>query len=124
MVAPFLLAGTGMALVFAPAASAILSAVRSDQAGQASGAANALRELGGVLGITVLATVFAAHGNALSASGFIAGLSPAIWVGTGVLAAGTLLAAVVPLRAPATDARSPEDLSGAVATAPVPGAAG
>jgi EmrB/QacA subfamily drug resistance transporter len=118
MVAPFLLAGTGMALVFAPAASAILSAVRSDQAGQASGAANALRELGGVLGITVLATVFAAHGNALSAGGFISGLSPAMWVGTGVLAAGALLAAVVPLRAPAPDRRPPEDLRGAVATVP------
>ena len=58
LIGPFLLAGSGMALVFAPAANAVLSAVRTDQAGQASGATNAIRELGGVLGVAVLATVF------------------------------------------------------------------
>src|ERR1700712_58279 len=47
MLIPFILAGSGMALVFAPSASAILQSVRVDQAGQASGAANAIRELGG-----------------------------------------------------------------------------
>ena len=31
------MAGSGMALVFAPAANAVLSSVRADQAGQASG---------------------------------------------------------------------------------------
>ena len=52
---PFVLAGSGMALVFAPSANAVLSSVRTSQTGQASGATNALRELGGVLGIAVLA---------------------------------------------------------------------
>jgi len=55
IVAPFVLAGTGMALVFAPSANAVLSSVQAHQAGQASGAANAIRELGGVLGVAVLA---------------------------------------------------------------------
>ncbi|HWF53647.1 MAG TPA: MFS transporter [Solirubrobacteraceae bacterium] len=96
MIAPFILAGSGMALVFAPAANAVLSAVRADQAGQASGATNAIRELGGVLGITVLATVFTSHGTYTSAQGFINGLSPAMWVGAAVLGAGALVAAALP----------------------------
>lgn len=50
VIAPFVLARSGIALVFAPAANAVLSSVRTDQAGQGSGATNAIRELGGVRG--------------------------------------------------------------------------
>ena len=96
MIGPFILAGSGMALVFAPAANAVLSSVRTEQAGQASGATNAIRELGGVLGIAVLATVFTNHGGYASPQAFVNGLIPAIWVGVGVLAAGALIAAVLP----------------------------
>ncbi len=52
-----------MALVFAPSANAVLASVRTSEAGQASGATNAIRELGGVLGIAVLATVFTGEGG-------------------------------------------------------------
>jgi EmrB/QacA subfamily drug resistance transporter len=96
MIAPFILAGAGMALVFAPSANAVLSSVRTDQAGQASGATNAIRELGGVLGVSVLATVFTAHGSYLSPQAYVDGLVPAMWVGAAVLAAGALIAAVLP----------------------------
>jgi hypothetical protein len=40
-----------MALVFPPAANAVLGAVRPSEAGQASGATNTIREIGGVLGV-------------------------------------------------------------------------
>ena len=96
MIGPFILAGSGMALVFAPAANAVLSSVRTDQAGQASGATNAIRELGGVLGIAVLATVFTSHGSYLSPQGYVNGLIPAMWVGVAVLAVGAAIAAVLP----------------------------
>ncbi|HET9094926.1 MAG TPA: DHA2 family efflux MFS transporter permease subunit [Solirubrobacteraceae bacterium] len=96
MILPFIMGGAGMALVFAPSASAVLASVRDDQAGQASGATNAVRELGGVLGIAVLATVFSAHGSYLSAHAFVAGLRPTLWVGVAVLAAGALVAVVLP----------------------------
>jgi EmrB/QacA subfamily drug resistance transporter len=96
MVVPFIFAGAGMALVFAPAANAVLSAVRTDQAGQASGATNAIRELGGVLGIAVLATVFTSHGGYVSPQAFVNGLVPALWVGVAVLAVGALVAAALP----------------------------
>jgi MFS family permease len=96
LIAPFILAGAGMALVFAPSANAVLSSVKVSEAGQASGATNAIRELGGVLGIAILATVFTSHGSYASPQAYIDGLTPAIWVGAGVLAAGALIAALFP----------------------------
>ena len=63
--APFIIAGIGMGLFFAPVANVVLSAVRPEEEGQASGANNALRELGGVFGIAVLAAIFANSGRLL-----------------------------------------------------------
>ena len=96
VIVPFILAGTGMALVFAPAANAVLSAVRPHEAGQASGANNAIREVGGVFGIAVLAAVFSHLGGYASPIQFVAGLQPAVLVGSGVLAVGALAALMVP----------------------------
>jgi EmrB/QacA subfamily drug resistance transporter len=95
-VVPFILAGTGMALVFAPTANAVLSAVRPEEAGQASGATNAIREIGGTLGVAVLASVFAANGSYASPQLFTDGMTAAAWVGAAVLAAGALIALLVP----------------------------
>jgi EmrB/QacA subfamily drug resistance transporter len=108
MLGPFILAGSGMALVFAPSANAILSSVRSEEAGQASGANNAIRELGGVMGIAILSTVFTSAGSYASPNAFVSGLIPALWIGGGVLAAGALVALVLPFgaRAEATDAEA------------------
>jgi EmrB/QacA subfamily drug resistance transporter len=97
-VIPFVLAGIGMALVFAPAANAVLAAVRPEEAGQASGATNAIREVGGVLGIAVLATVFASNGSYESPQAYTDGMTSAVWVGAAVLAAGALAALFVPGR--------------------------
>jgi hypothetical protein len=105
MIVPFMLAGAGMALVFAPAANAVLSSVRTDQAGQASGAANAIRELGGVLGIAVLATVFTSHGSYVSPQAYVDGLVPAMWVGVAVLGAGALVAIALPFSTRASAAK-------------------
>ncbi len=104
VIGPFILAGSGMALVFAPAANAVLASVRTDQAGQASGATNAIRELGGVLGVAVLATVFTSHGGYASPHDFVNGMVPALWVGTAVLGAGSLVAAAFPFSTRATAA--------------------
>jgi EmrB/QacA subfamily drug resistance transporter len=114
MVVPFVLAGAGMGLVFAPSASAVLASVRTDQAGQASGATNAIRELGGTLGIAVLATVFTSHGSYASGQSFVNGLVPAMWVGVGVLGAGALIAAVLPFNTRALAAQTAADESPAV----------
>jgi EmrB/QacA subfamily drug resistance transporter len=101
LVVPFVLAGTGMALVFAPAANAVLGAVRPEEAGQASGATNAIRELGGVLGVAVLASVFTANGSYASPASYVDGMTAALPIGAAVLAVGAVLALLIPGRKPA-----------------------
>jgi EmrB/QacA subfamily drug resistance transporter len=115
VVGAFVLGGAGMALVFAPAASAVLGSVRPDQAGQASGATNAIREVGGVLGVAILASVFSGSGNYLSPQGFIAGLVPALWVGVAVLAIGALIVAALPWSRRTAAPAVRGELAGAVA---------
>ena len=99
LLVPFVLAGTGMALVFAPAANAVLGSVKEEEAGQASGATNAIRELGGVLGVAVLASVFTANGGYESPQAYVDGMSAALPIGAAVLGAGALLALLIPGRA-------------------------
>ena len=92
LVTPFVLSGIGMALYFAPVANVVLSAVRPIEEGQASGANNAIRELGGVFGVAVLASVFAHYGGYATGQTFVDGLTPAIYVGAVLVAAGALAA--------------------------------
>jgi EmrB/QacA subfamily drug resistance transporter len=113
-VGPFVLAGAGMALVVAPAANAVLSSVRAPEAGQASGATNAIRELGGVLGIAVLASVFTAVGGYATPALFVAGLRPAVVVSAAVLGAGALAALAVPGMRRRSGASNEEDAAIAV----------
>ncbi len=96
MIVPFIMAGAGMALVFAPSANAVLASVSVARAGQASGANNAIREVGGVLGVAVLASVFTGAGSYASPQAFVDGLQPAMWVGVAVLAAGALVVLAFP----------------------------
>ena len=77
LVPPFILGGVGMGLFFAPVANVVLSSVRRDQEGIASGTNNAIRELGGVFGIAVLASIFTASGGYTSGQSFVDGLTPA-----------------------------------------------
>jgi EmrB/QacA subfamily drug resistance transporter len=98
LVPGFVMAGTGMALVFAPSANALLSSVRQSEAGQASGANNTIREVGGVLGVAVLASVFTRAGGYTSPQDYVDGLIPAVWVGAAVLAVGALIALLIPRR--------------------------
>ncbi len=115
MVIPFIMAGAGMSLVFAPSANAVLSSVRVDQAGQASGANTAIREVGGVLGVAVLASVFTGSGGYSSPQAFVNGLIPAMWVGVAVLGAGALVALLLPFRTlSAVDAPEAVDAPAAV----------
>jgi MFS family permease len=85
LVPAFVVGGTGMALFFAPMASTVLSSVSREEEGIASGTNNSLRELGGVLGIAVLASVFSARGGYGSGTDFVAGTVPAVIVGAVVV---------------------------------------
>jgi EmrB/QacA subfamily drug resistance transporter len=97
-VAPFVISGMGMALFFAPVANVVLSSVRPEEEGQASGANNAIRELGGVFGVAVLASIFSHYGGYGSGEAFVNGLNPAIWVGAGVVLAAAVAALAIPGR--------------------------
>jgi EmrB/QacA subfamily drug resistance transporter len=107
LVLPFFISGIGMALFFAPVANVVLSAVRREEEGQASGAANAIRELGGVFGVAVLASVFAHYGGYLSGQDFVDGMRPAVFVGAALVGLGSVLAFLVPSRVRAS-AEAPE----------------
>jgi len=96
LVIPFILSGTGMAMFFAPVANVVLSSVRPEEEGQASGANNTIREVGGVFGVAVLASVFSHYGGYASPETFVDGLSPAIWVGAVVVAAGAVISLAIP----------------------------
>src|SRR6266516_227900 len=96
LVTPFVLSGVGMGMFFAPVANVIFSSVRPEEEGQASGAQNAIRELGGVFGVAVLASIFAHYGGYVSPQGFVDGMRPAVWVGAAIVGLGALAAIAIP----------------------------
>ncbi|CQR62459.1 MFS transporter [Streptomyces leeuwenhoekii] len=112
--------GVGMALYFAPASALVMAGVTPKEQGIASGANNALREVGGALGIAVMASVFSAQGGYETPQTFVDGLRPAVAVGSAVVALAGLAALLIPARgrrAPAGDPTEPMP-----APAPLPAA--
>jgi MFS family permease len=96
MVPGLAISGFGMALFFAPVANLVLSSVKHEEQGIASGAHNAIRELGGVFGVAVLASVFAHSGGYTSPQAFTDGVVPAVWLGAAIVALGGLAALLIP----------------------------
>lgn len=98
LVVPFVISGIGMGLFFAPVANVVLSAVRPHEEGQASGANNAIREVGGVFGVAVLASIFSGLGSYASPQAFVDGLRPALIVGALFVGVGAVAALAIPRR--------------------------
>ncbi len=90
----FILGGIGMGLAFAPLSAAVMGSVADQQHGQASGAYNTLRELGGVFGVAVLGAVF--QHVVVRPTLFLEGVHTAIFAGAGVLVGGVLVALLLP----------------------------
>ncbi|MGA5893935.1 MFS transporter [Streptomyces venetus] len=93
-----IISGVGMALFFAPASHLVMSSVRPQEQGIASGANNALREVGGALGIAVMASIFAAQGGYETGQTFVDGMRPALVVGSAVVALAGIAALLIPTR--------------------------
>ncbi|MYW68237.1 DHA2 family efflux MFS transporter permease subunit [Streptomyces sp. SID8379] len=91
-----IVSGIGMALYFAPASSLVMASVRPEEQGIASGSNNALREVGGALGIAVMSSIFSAQGGYDSAQHFVDGIQPALWVGASLVALGGVAALFIP----------------------------
>ncbi|WP_406273645.1 DHA2 family efflux MFS transporter permease subunit [Nocardia sp. NBC_00881] len=102
-VAPFLLAGVGMGLTFAPASTIVMSSAAPEDQAMASGTNNTVREVGVAMGVAVLASVFASYGSYLSPQNYVDGLVPAVWVGAAIVAAGALASLLLPRRVVSAD---------------------
>jgi MFS family permease len=103
-----IISGIGMSLYFAPASNLVMSSVRPQEQGIASGANNALREVGGALGIAVMSSIFAAQGGYDSAQTFVDGIRPALWVGAATVAVAGAAALLIPSRRRAAEGPTSE----------------
>ncbi|CAM5529150.1 EmrB/QacA subfamily drug resistance transporter OS=Leifsonia shinshuensis OX=150026 GN=HNR13_002983 PE=4 SV=1 [Leifsonia shinshuensis] len=116
---PFLLAGVGMGLVFAPSSTAVLANMRAADHAKASGTNSTLREIGVALGVAVLTAVFTGAGGTLTPTGYVSAAIPAVWVGAGALAVAAVISLALPSR------RRAAELAAAAHTADAePGALG
>ncbi|NUS58083.1 MAG: MFS transporter, partial [Streptomycetaceae bacterium] len=97
-VLPFLLAGVGMGLTFAPAATVVMAAADPVDQGMASGTNNTIRQVGIAMGVAILASVFSSSGSYADAAAFVDGIVPATYTGAGVVAVGALAALLLPGR--------------------------
>lgn len=95
--------GIGMGMFFAPSANLVMSTVSAQEEGIASGANNAIRELGGAIGVAALAAMFSAQGGYGSAVLFVDGLVPALWVGAAMVAVAASRAFLMPRQRRAVD---------------------
>ncbi|MFN2559724.1 MAG: DHA2 family efflux MFS transporter permease subunit [Jatrophihabitans sp.] len=91
-------AGVGISLCFPSVANAVVGSVAPAEMGIASGTNSSVREIGGVFGIAVLASVFSSPGVYTSTRTFVDHFSTALWVGAGLSAVGILAAAALPKR--------------------------
>ncbi|WP_327718790.1 DHA2 family efflux MFS transporter permease subunit [Streptomyces sp. NBC_00490] len=93
-----IISGIGMALFFAPASNLVMSSVRGSEQGVASGANNALREVGGALGIAIMGSIFSAQGGYETGQTFVDGLRPALVTGAAVVGLAGVAALLIPSR--------------------------
>jgi MFS family permease len=99
---PSLLAAVGLGFAFVPVTIAAVSGTRPDEAGLASGLINTAQQVGGALGLAILAAVANGRTDNAFASGvrdeavaLTEGFQDAFLVGAGFALLGALLAAVL-----------------------------
>ena len=93
---PFVVGGIGMGLSYAPLAEAVMSTVRVNQQGQASGAHNSIRELGGVFGVAILGAIF--QHLVTSPAHFMDGFRAALYAGVAIVLVGAVAGIALPLK--------------------------
>ena len=96
LVVPFIMAGVGMGLVFAPSATALLATLGVLDHAKASGVNSTVREIGIALGTAVMTAVFVSAGGELRPDLYVDAARPAVLVGAAVLAAAMFAALWLP----------------------------
>ena len=99
---PSLLAAVGFGLAFVPVTIAAVTGTKPHEAGLASGLINTSQQIGGALGLAILATIANSRTQSLfhagvhsSAVALTKGFDRAFLVGAGFAVAGAILAAVL-----------------------------
>ncbi len=113
LVGPLLVVGMGMGLFIVPLFDTIIAAVTDAETGSASGALNAIQQLGGAIGVAVLGTIFF---SVLRHDGFAAALRHTMWWQVGVLGVLLVISPLLPRRArePGVAAAAGGESTGAV----------
>jgi len=117
-----LLFGTGAGVCFPALMTLAMSGASPQDAGLASGLVNTTAQVGGALGLAVLATVSASRTSALIARGrpvaaaLTGGYQLAFWIAFGLVVAAIAVAAVVlrPERRPVPEPQAVPELAGAL----------
>ena len=98
LVAPLVIAGSGISTAMPASQNAVVSAVPPDAIGKASGAYNTLRQLGGVFGVAIVVSVFAGTGSYATVASFTDGFIPAIGVSSVLSVVAALAGLAMPRR--------------------------
>ncbi|GAA4486137.1 DHA2 family efflux MFS transporter permease subunit [Microbacterium panaciterrae] len=96
LVVPFILAGVGMGLVFAPSATALLATLGLVDHAKASGVNSTVRELGVALGTAVMTAIFVGAGGQLLPDHYVDAARPAVFTGAAVLLVAAIAARWLP----------------------------
>ena len=115
LILPLLIAGAGVSMPFATAPAAALSAVSPADMGRASGANGTFQRFGGAFGIAVATAIFSASGHLTTASGFVAGMRPALSAAAALSLCGAMAALAVGVRRPSSAACNRVDAPAAAA---------
>jgi MFS family permease len=79
LVIALLIAGVGISMALPTVPTAVLSAVRAQDMGKASGINYMAQRFGAVFGVAIGSTVFATYGGLASPAAVTAGFKPALW---------------------------------------------
>ncbi|GIF47938.1 EmrB/QacA subfamily drug resistance transporter [Asanoa ferruginea] len=91
-------AGLGATMAMPAQQSSVMTSVPPASMGKAAGTFSAIRQLGGALGIAILAAVFAAQGDDRSAQGFADGFAAAMVTAAGLAFVGAAVGLLAPSR--------------------------
>jgi len=100
MIAPLVIAGTGISMAIPSAQNAVMNAVTAADLGKASGTFMTMRQLGGVFGLAIAVAVFTGAGSYATPAAFAAGFVPALTVSAALSAAGAVVATFLPRHTP------------------------
>jgi EmrB/QacA subfamily drug resistance transporter len=98
---PYLASGFGLAFIFIPLSLAALTVVEDRITGISSGLLNTSQQIGGALGVAIMATISTTHSETLLGEGrspaeaLTSGFNWAFWVAAGFMLLGALITIVV-----------------------------